>query len=349
MKIYHFIILFAIIIISCIVVTDIRTNHLKAVIANKEQIDRNLDVALDDGVLRLAELDDNHNIKVNKDAALRSFLYSLYSSFGILDDRDQIEKLNLYLPVITVTTEEGYYVLYSDEYQNTDGYTYIAKRWSEKFPYYYEDEDFIYSFTLGDVVTLYDKHGLLEAITQQAVIKLDYHDIQTMDQYAGFRNSRPSNILLQEETFTLVRKSTITKCLEKTMAYYTSHHNRIAVQYGITYQFQLPIIREETWAPFLNEVSMFVVFQGYPFGSGIGETYNRVASAGAKISKNKVFYLEQKGWYLVYHKSTCSELEKDSLIFRKEPYYSMEECVKEGAYACPHCSSEYEVFAPSIE
>ena len=321
-----------------VVITDIKTNNLKAVIHNKEQIDRNLDTALDDGVSKVSELGDNNKIIINKDAAMNSFFVSLHSSFGILSDQDQREKMNLYIPVITITTEDGYYVYYSDEYRGKDGYTYLSKRWSEKLPYYYEDEDFIYGFTLGDIVTIYDKHGLLDPTRQQYVFQFDYHDVQTMEQYAVFRAARPSNILLQDEVFELIRKETIIRRIESTMAYYTSHHNLIASQYGITYNFNLPAMREEEWAPYLDDVSMFVVFQGYPYGNGVGETYNRIASAGARIKKNTLYYLEQKDWYLLYHKSSCSELKRDNVIVKEEAYNTIESCAKEGAYACQVCN-----------
>jgi hypothetical protein len=130
------------------------------------------------------------------------------------------------------------------------------------------------------------------------------------------------------------------------MAYYTSHHNHIAKQYGITYNFSLPVIREDEWAPYLDDVSMFVVFQGYPYGDKLGEVYNRIASSGAKISKNRLFYLEQIGWYYVYHRDNCPELENGGMILFDEPQYELETCVKKGAYACPVCNDMSGINAP---
>ncbi|MFT4143302.1 MAG: hypothetical protein QM644_02515, partial [Mobilitalea sp.] len=135
-------------------------------------------------------------------------------------------------------------------------------------------------------------------------------------------------------------KGILVKVIEKSLAYYTSRHNRIASQYGITYNFSLPSVNEDNWDMYLETNSMFVVFQGYPYGTEIGETYNRIVSAGAKISKKKVYYLEQKDWYLIYHKNTCEELSKNGILFMEDPYYEVEECVKTGAYACPICSLE---------
>jgi hypothetical protein len=187
----------------------------------------------------------------------------------------------------------------------------------------------------------YDKNKILNPSGTQSVFEFDYHEIQSQDEYASFRSSRPDSILLSDKEYETARKAIIINCIESSMADYTSRHNRIASQYGITYNFSLPAIREEEWDGYLDMNSMFVLFQGYPYGDETGEIYNRVSSAAAMINKNDDFYLEQKGWYLVYHKSTCSELKKDStLLFSDEPYYSEEDCAKAGAYACPICNQQ---------
>lgn len=319
------------------VTTDVTTNNLKAIIDNRDQIDHNLDTALDDGVTKLAEVDDNNNIIINKDAVVNSFFMSLYSTFAVISDKENQEKLNLYVPVITVMQEDGYYIFYSDEFKGSDGCSYVANRWSEKFPFYYEDSDFIYRFTLGDVIHIYDKNNLLSGGSDIVSYSMDYHDFQTDSAFAAFRTARPSSFLLNDELYNLIRKGTIMNCLENSMAYYTSRHNRIASLNGITYNFSLPSVNEEEWEAYLNDIGMFVVFQGYPFGNGIGETYNKVAAAGAKVTKNEVYYIEQKGWYFIYHRSSCSGLLKSGIILRDEPFYDPQECVKLGSYQCPVC------------
>jgi hypothetical protein len=331
--------------IAAIVIADIKTNNFIEVVEDREQIDRILDTAIDDGVTSLAQVDGNNNLSISKDAAIKSFFLSLYSAFGVLDDKDNQEKLNLYIPVVAVTMEDGYFIFYSDEYLGTDGHPYVSKRWSEKYPYYYEDGDFIYGFTLGDIITLYDKSGILEGSGSPAVYTMDYHDLQTKEEYSAFRKEHPESFLLEDEAYKLVRKSSIINCMEDTITSYTNRHNRIAEEYGITYNFSLPVIRDDEWARFIDDISMFVIFQGYPYGNGTDEVYNRFASAGAKFTKRKGFYIEQKGWYRIYHRSNCPELSDDAIILEDEIYYDAEACVKEGAYACPVCNKTG-VYAP---
>jgi len=348
MKLYHFILVFVILVIMTIIVCDIKTDEFKTVVKNRSQIDQNLKTAIDDGITMLVQVDDNNNLTVNKEAAMESFFMSLDSSFGVLSDVEQREKLNLYIPVAVVTMNDGYYVFYNDEYTGTDGMTYFTKHWSDKFPFYYEDEDFVYGFTLGDDITIYDKNGLLDATRVQTVFQMDYHEMVEKEEYTLFRNERPNSFLLSDEKFELIRKGTIVKCIEETMAYYISQHNHIAEQYGITYNFSLPMVKEQDLAPYLDDISMFIVFQGYPYGGEVGETYNRFNSAGAKVSKRRKYYVEQKGWYLIYHRENCPDLLKSGIILREEPFYDIESCVKEGCYACPYCFKQNGVHAPGI-
>lgn len=325
--------------IATIVVLDIKTNDLRAVIDNKEKIDKNLNTALDDGINRLAKSEDKYGIVINKDAALHSFFLSLETSFGVISDPKAKEKLTMYIPVVAVTMEDGIYIFYSDTYKGSDGVTTITRRWSEKIPYYYEDTDFIYGFTLGDVISLYDKNGILSNVADQKYYKVDYHDLSTKAEYASFRSKRPNSFILSTG-YADMKKGVLVNTIEESLADYTSKHNRIAAQYGITYNFSLPSVNKEDWNMYLETNSMFVVFQGYPYGTEAGETYNKILSAGAKISKKNTYYLEQKDWYLVYHKDTCEELDKNEVLFMEEPFYEVKDCVRAGAYACPICSPE---------
>lgn len=342
MRAFHFSITFVIIAIAFILICDIRTNNLNAAINNRKEIDRYIDVAIDDAVTSLVDVGENNQIRINKEKAIESFFASLYSNFNIMSNREKQEELALYIPVIVVTLEDGYYIYYFDEYSGSDNYTYAVHRWSEKFPYHYEDEDFIYNFTLGDYITILDKKGNMDINGEQKVYQMHYKDIKV--KYPTILDS-PDHFLLDDDKFNTIRKTRIASLIEKSMAYYTSHHNKIASNYGITYNFSLPSISNEQWMPYLDDWGIFVVFQGYPYGNEAGEVYNRFASAGAKISKDNYYYLEQVQWYLVYHRSGCPELDESSLLYNTEPYLTVKECVQEGAYACPKCNATG-IYAP---
>lgn len=322
--------------ITYVIISDISTNNLNAVINNKKEIDSYIDTAIDDAAIRLIDVGENNQIRVNKEKAVESFMTSLYSSFNILSNRDKQEGLSLYIPVIVVTVEDGYYIYYYDEYKDGEEYTHAIVRWSEKMPYYYEDDDFIYGFTLGDTISILDKNGILDSSGNQRVYEMNYQDIE--EKHPDIL-ATPDHFLLNDEKFNTVRKTKITELIESSMAYYISHHNKIASNYGITYNFSLPSISNNQWMPYLDDWGIFIMFQGYPYGNEAGEVYNRFASAGAKLSKDKFYYLEQVDWYLIYHKGDCSEVNESSILYRTDPYLTVRECVSKGAYACPECNA----------
>lgn len=348
MKLYHFSIIFVIISLSLIVILDVKINNFIAVVEEKENLDNCFHNAIDDAVVHLVEVEGTTGLKDNRERAVEDFFLSMYASLNIVNNLQKQALIKNYIPVITVTTEDGYYLYYSDEYKGSDNYTYISKRCSEKMPYYYEDDDFIYGFTLTDIITLYDKNGLLDSTKVQQIFTLDYHDIKNSEAYATFRSQKPNSFLLDDEQYNLTRKNSIISCIEKSMNYYCNRHNSIARQYGITYNFAMPVIDNSEWIRSIDNPGMIVVFQGYPFGKGLNETYNRFAVAGARIKKNTVYYLEQKDWYYIYHKKGCPELKKEGIIFSTEPYYTVLDCVDKGAYACRECIDNG-VYAPEYD
>lgn len=349
MKLYHFCIIFTFLSLTLFVITDVKICTFTAAAEEKEMLNHSFDRAIDDAVTNLVETDGIAGLKLNKERAVDDFYSSLYASLGILDKPDKQALIKNYIPLITVTCEDGYYVYYCEEYKGSDGCTYINKHWSEKKPYYYEDRYFIYGFTLTDIITVYDKNKLLDPSGEQAVFTVNYHDLQTNDRYKNFRNEHRDSFLLNDEDFYLIRKNCIITGIEKSLRYYCNKYNSIAQLYSITYNFSMPVVDNSEWTRSIDNPSMIVLFQGYPFGNSVIGTYNRFLIAGARIKKKEAYYLEQKEWYYLYHKSDCSELKKGGIYFFNNPYYSILDCAKEGAYACPVCSDRTGVPPPNYD
>lgn len=338
MKLSHLTMLFAIIALAFVILIDIKTEDYKAMVQEKVNIDQSFRTAVDDAAIVLLEMDANRGLVLNKNNAKEEFFTSLYSSLGILVAKDKQELIQAYVPVIAITGDDGFYMYYSDEFIAEDGFTYYSKRWSEKFPYYYEDSNFIYGFTLGDTITVYDKNKILDPLGEKLVHYIDYHEVQTSERYANFRLKCSNNFMLEDETFLLMKKEVIITEIEKSMKYYVNRHNKIARNYGITYNFTLPIIDNSDYVRSIDNPSVIAIFQGYPYGISPEYTYNRVAMAGAKITKNKVYYLEQISWYYIYHQDNCEKLQETTyLIDLNHPYYNEEDCIQKGAYACEIC------------
>jgi hypothetical protein len=338
MKLHHLSILFVILALALFVLTDIKTNTQIAVSKEKKLLDQSFSRAIDDALIDFVEVEGFENLHINRESAVQNFFSSLYASLDIMDQPDKKELMKNYTPVIAIACEDGFYLNVSLEYKGTDNLTYLKKQWTDKIPFYYEDEDFIYKFTLKDTLTLYDKNGLLDVNREQTIFQLTYQSLINSELYTNFRNKRPDSFLLNEENFNLRRKACIIGAIEDNLSFYSQEYNNIAKQFGINYQYTIPVIDNSEWMRSIDNPCMIVLFQGYPLKHGDGETYNRYIISGAKIDKNHVFYLEQKEWFYLYHKDTCSELLKDELIIAKEPHYTILECVNKGAYACPFCN-----------
>lgn len=336
MKIYHFVLLFIIFFAVIIIKTDFRTGELKDLKNEKAKLTTSLNTAVSDAINCLASSGTHGLNSINKDEVSNTFFSSLFSSLGIISDVNAQAEIELYIPVMLLCDSDGYYVYYFDEYIGADGYAYSKRIWSEKQPYYYTDDNFIYTFTLLDIVSLYDKKGLL--VEGGGKVTLDYHELKTEELYAAFRQKFSDSFMLNNEEFKHARKEAIINRLEEVLAYYTSRHNAIASRNGITYTFSFPDGQEEEWAAYLNDVSLLVVFQGYPYGKNNDYTYNKIASAGANIIKKPQYYVEQKSWYCLAHIAGCEKLDESSSVqgvtVLEETFDTLEECARLGAYCC---------------
>ncbi|SHO47014.1 hypothetical protein [Anaerocolumna xylanovorans] len=316
MKLTDLALIFLVIEILLFSVLDIRFDQLKAVTEKCNAYNRGLDNAVDDGCYFLVEKDSSHNLRINKEKAVEQFFTSLYANFGVIGQPAAEENLNRYIPVILVTDKDGFYIQYS-EVIDRGGEKLLVKRWSEKIPYVYEDERIICCFTLDDYVRVFDK-------ASNTTVEGDYRDV---------KDTVSCSFLQEEGAFDEVRRNTVINEMEKNMEIYMNYYNEIAGQFGITYQFWLPGIDKTDWDRTIDDISLFVVFQGYPYNASSLDTYNRYAFGGARIRKSRTYCITESGGKKYYHKENCTELAGNL----SEPYYSKEECAKEGAFPCLKC------------
>jgi len=334
MKIYHFTLLFLMFLLVIIIRTDIQIGRLKALELEKKELTISLDSATSDAINYLATSGAYGTNKINKDMLVTKFYNSLYSTMGIISDRSKQAEIELYIPVILICDVDGYYLYYYDRYIGSDGQSYSSRVWSEKLPYTYQDENFVYRFMLTDQVNIYDVNNLLG--TENKVMQMNYHEIQVEEAYADFRSDHSDSFLLDDAKYELVKKAAIIKQVEESLSNYTNRHNEIARQNGITYNFSFPVGQEEEWAGYMDDVNLLVVFQGYPYGANRDYTYNKVLSAGANVIKRDLYYVAKKSWYLLAHKTGCSHLAESTTVL-EETFETIEECAKLGAYCCPEC------------
>ena len=324
--------------ISLFIQLDVQTRNVIAIAQEKDRLNQCFDKAIDDATHHLVEIDGIDSLHVSKEGAVNAFFLSIYASLSIVDNPLKQEELKKFIPIIVITVEDGFYLNFSDEYLDEHSYKTLIRNWSEKLPYYYEDDDFIYRFTMNNEFTLLDKHGLISQNIDENIYTLDFNTIKSDEKYEEFRSKRPNSFLLAEEKFALIRKESIIKSIEKSLIFYCNKYNQIATHFGINYVFSIPPLDNSEWERTIDNPSMIVLFQGYPYGAGAKQIFNRISIAGASVKKGHVFYIEQKEWYLLYHKDDCPILKNEGIIHLTKPYYRLYDCVKEGAYACSTCN-----------
>jgi hypothetical protein len=338
MKLSQLSILFVGILLLMLLSTDIRTDNLEAIAETKNDMDFYMNKAMESAAKALLQVDATTGKEIlDKDKAADTFFSSMYASLGILSDPVAQENFRAYVPVIAVPTRDGYYLMYNDNFVGTDGYTYISRRWTEKIPYSYEDDYFIYKFTMDTDMVLYDKNNIIDATGLTKMYRVNASDIRSLSEYASLRTAvGANNFLMKEESFSLVRQQAIISHMEDELSWYISRHNDIAKRYGITYQFTLPVANTSEWAKTMEGPSIIVIFQGRPLIEDKEKVYNRMAFSGSGIVKDRVYYIEQHGWYYLYHREGCLKL-VGNINVRDEHYYSVEECAELGAFACDIC------------
>lgn len=315
MKLTDLALIFLILEIILFGILDIRYNQLKAVSASKNAYNTALDNAVDDSCYFLVEEDSGRNLYTNKDRAVEEFFLSLFANFGVMGQAVSEKKLQSYVPIVLVTDRDGFYINYSDVLVQEESI--IIRRWTEKIPYTYEDEKLVCCFTLGSFLRIYNKES-------KENLEGDYGDIRAF---------LPDSPLREEENFDTIRRNSIINVLKENMNIYINYYNSIAAQFGITYEFWLPEVSRTDWYRTIDDVSVFVIFQGYPYRGSSLDTYNRYAFGGARIKKSNSFYIQEKEGKKYYHRDGCRLLTQA----REEAFYSKKECAEEGAFPCPEC------------
>ena len=147
MDYHHFTILFVIIFSTFVLRTSVVVSRYEQTADNYTAVQRSFYAAADeagDAFCRYGEA----GIVTDKSAAYESFLYSMYASLGIMDNPIKREEFLNCIPMFAVLENDGFSINFEDEYKGEDGYHYTTRNWTERMPYSYADEDFIYCFAL---------------------------------------------------------------------------------------------------------------------------------------------------------------------------------------------------------
>ena len=312
MKLSNIGIIFVIVFLCLIVGVDTKEQLLVAITNQKLKIDQQIDNAVDDSISNLVEFDSTDVINLNKESAVEQFYQSLAANMGVLENKIKREFLKVYVPVILVTDLDGFFI----NYNVADDEGILRNVWTEKMPYSIEENGVVYSFLLGD------QKDYIRILDSGTIKEGTWQDL---------KNEYPNSELFKN--FDEYRRKVIINCITEKMRFYINKHNRIASQYGITYNFSLPTISDDDWKRTIDDISMMVMFQGYQYGTSRTMVYNRYTIGGARVRKQNMYYIQEVDGKKYYHKENCGLLTDKSDV-----YTTKKEVAQQGAFACPICN-----------
>lgn len=243
------------------------------------QYNKAIDNAVEDAFLQVVDQDSLESTSIDFASVTNSFFRYLAWNMGLEIESTRAKTLTNYVPVIVYIVKDGLYLAY----QKVEGEDQIPKQsiklsdgdWntsiyiSERIPFEQSTDTYQIQYTLTDYIRVID--------------------IKTKEEYEGYYGDLverfPDLLPSNKEEFDKERRLIIIDCLTESMNTYTEKHNTIAKQYGIKYQFSLPYIEEEEWYRTVDDISMLVLFQGYPYGNDTLGYYNRMALGGARVRK----------------------------------------------------------------
>lgn len=320
MKITHLSLIFLVIFFVGLTILDLKISRYESNAERKNRVDQNFMQAVTSATQYLVSTGEVHNI--DKEASVEAFFTSLYASFGLIDDTIKQELLQAYIPILGISCDDGFYICYSKQIIDQQGTKKMVKQWSEKVQFVVEDEFFVYRFYVGERMGVYDKTGLLDRSGDQNIFEFTFQEWKER----GFDIEE-----LQEK-----KKICIAEELESKLSYYSSAHNAIAQQYGITYHFSLPAVDNSDFVRAMDDVGFFAFFQGYPLGDGTDFVYDQYSFSRAGLTEREGFLVVRKGEILIYHRVGCVK-QQDRTDEELQFFNHVEECVMAGAFACEQC------------
>lgn len=313
MKLDKITLVFILIFLSINLFIRLDTNEISDISLEKVEYSKALESAVDDGVFNLVEVDKNKSFILTKENAVEQFFISLAANFGVIGNKQQEEMLKLYVPLVLVTDIDGFYIYYSSKISMPTE-TILIRNWSEKYTFPFEEGNYIYYFTLGKGVKIVDK-------STSTVYEGNYDEMDLL----------PNSLLGNPERYEQTRRNTIINTIQGKMLYYINNHNHIAQEYGLQYHFWLPEVDTDDFYRTIDDVSMMVIFQGYPYRKSY-ETFNRYSFSAARIKKTRKYYITEINNRKYYHREECEDINQE-----EDVYYTPEESALQGAFPCMKC------------
>ncbi|WP_455717366.1 hypothetical protein [Anaerosporobacter sp.] len=280
MKHINLSIVFVLIMVAAFLILNQKTDTVTAITKLQMQYNNAVDNAVSDSFLKIVDQDSIESTSIDFATVTDSFFRYLAWNLGLEAESLKAKALPNYVPVIAYIVQDGVYLAYHKiEGENpqvvkqTDNMN--ALEWntsieiSKRIPFEKITDTYQIQYTLTDYIR---------------VINIDTKE-EWEGYYVDLFEQFPGLLPSTQEKFDKERRLIIINCITDSMNTYIESHNAIANHYGIKYHISLPYIENDEWYRTIDDISMLVLFQGYPYGNDTLGYYNRLALGGARIRK----------------------------------------------------------------
>lgn len=225
-----------------------------------------VDQAVEAALYDVVEYDGQDKIIANEEEIVCSFFQALYMNLGIKEKPMEQELCKFYIPYILLVEMDGLVPFRKGEARNGEIISFQPQE-KKLFELKGQNSDTLYVNLTDWVVYRDGLEGRVEGYYLDVCGDLPYYFQWDYEEFC----ERKRDCIIE-----LIKKLT-NECINQ--------QNEIASRYGVHYVFTLPKIKYEDWYRTVQDISMLVLFQGYPFGNGVTGRYNRFAFGGARIRK----------------------------------------------------------------
>ncbi len=346
MKVTDLAIAFILIILPSTLILDYKTMDTSMAVYENVKMSRVLDAAVEDATDSMFAGGMSEKVSMDIEKGYEGFIHTLYKNFQMIDDELSRRTVEGYIPCLVAIDYDGYYIMKHVEYTRWDGFnniTEIKMVWMPKQSYSYSDAKYIYSLTLGNEITVYDKGT--EKIYKDTADNFITNGILTDSELLP---DGPDTDEIKLQDFDIRRRNAIVENLQRDIADTINNHNSIAKYYGITYYFSLPTVEHNDWLKTIDDAGFLAFLQGMPMGKS-GEYANVFSLGGTRVFKTSKYYLDVDGTpsssilgggIFYYHTSEeCSYMNPATRPTEGYPARdSAKDCAKEGFFPCEHCN-----------
>lgn len=334
----NYVIMFLVAVLASVAVLDIRVQELSLMTQKYAEYNHAVDAASDDAMGSLVEMADVADVQINYTACIDSFYESLYASFGAMDNAVLQSDLQLYTPVLAIIGTDGFFVVHN----SVNNYGRLVKVWSEKLPFQrqfsYKDSfgrEHYYTvvFRLDDRVSVILHDGTTSASSRIYTGK--YNELAERYPTSPIADVFRRTILAEDGTFFNWKSQVIVDSVVSQMNFFAKKNNDIANAFGISYNFMLPESASSDLANSIGDVSLVVLFQGFPYGGSTSDTFSKFSVSGAQMSKQTYYYVRYSNIdaRCYYHELGCTR-DNNNPSYQ---YVSDVDAALTGALPCPYC------------